>query len=385
MRRRASGSVGRGGGPRATRRGLFPPEPHGWQEGERDLAQQRVVVQAAPGAPLVVVETKFLLELLVRLLAAPARLDGRRELLEGGVRRVAGEVELALARGAVLAHEPALLAGQVLSTRRLRPVGDAHATRAERSPQRPLRAGAPRQRAERRVGWVGEQRRRRAARFGGHGVLAGRPPRLPGPGMATVTSGANTFWLGGMPSAQSRPSSSSAWRKAAALPYSASPSTQPKRTPWMRRRAIASSATCHFGRKVRSGGTPARSRRRVSPAQRSGRNRRKATGAGTWPRARVSDTSAWQFARLPSCSQYWRCTPTECRPCLTRAVSSTTSTASGPPTRRSACSARTRSSRSCGQGEAETKWCSCCTWPGQTRAAIGSTLLRSPGSSSPRM
>ncbi|BCM81647.1 hypothetical protein mvi_01080 [Methylobacterium indicum] len=31
------------------------------------------------------------------------------------------------------------------------------------------------------------------------------------------------------------------------------------------------------------------------------------------------------------------------------------------------------------QGEADTKWCSCCTLPGATRADIGSTLLRSPG------
>ncbi|CAA9285456.1 MAG: hypothetical protein AVDCRST_MAG08-4166 [uncultured Acetobacteraceae bacterium] len=41
------------------------------------------------------------------------------------------------------------------------------------------------------------------------------------------------------------------------------------------------------------------------------------------------------------------------------------------------------SSGSVAQGEAETKWCSCCTSPGATRAAIGSTLLRSPGSSKP--
>ena len=107
----------------------------------------------------------------------------------------------------------------------------------------------------------------------------------------------------------------------------------------------------------------------ASLTQASGRNRRKPTGMGTSPRARVSDTSAWQFARLPNWPQYCRATPTECRPCLTSAVSSTTSTASGPPTRRSACSASTRSKRSCGQGEADTKWCSPCTCPGHTRPA----------------
>ena len=50
----------------------------------RDLAQERVVVQPAPGASFVVVEAQFFLELLVGLLAGPARLDGRGKLLKGG-------------------------------------------------------------------------------------------------------------------------------------------------------------------------------------------------------------------------------------------------------------------------------------------------------------
>src|SRR3954451_15570566 len=39
-----------------------------------------------------------------------------------------------------------------------------------------------------------------------------------------------------------------------------------------------------------------------------------------WAPARVSETSDWQMARLPSWPQYCRLTPTECRPCFTRAV-----------------------------------------------------------------
>jgi hypothetical protein len=46
MRRRSSGRVGRGGGPVSPRRPtLFSPKPQVLEEGERDLAQERVVVQ----------------------------------------------------------------------------------------------------------------------------------------------------------------------------------------------------------------------------------------------------------------------------------------------------------------------------------------------------
>src|SRR4051795_10529852 len=113
-RRRTAGRLGRGGGPGsggvAT---LFSPEPQVLQEGEGEPAQERVVVQPAPRAALEVVEAQLLLELLVRLLAHPARLDGRRQLLEGRVGREVREVALALAAGAVLAPQPHLLAGQV--------------------------------------------------------------------------------------------------------------------------------------------------------------------------------------------------------------------------------------------------------------------------------
>jgi len=45
------------------------------QEQVGDQRQQRVSVQPAPGAALEVIEPKFFLELLVRLLADPPRLD----------------------------------------------------------------------------------------------------------------------------------------------------------------------------------------------------------------------------------------------------------------------------------------------------------------------
>ena len=76
MRRRTSGSVGRGGGPGSPPMlGLFPPKPEVLEAGESELTQERVVVQATPGAALAMVQPQLVLELLVHLLADPARLD----------------------------------------------------------------------------------------------------------------------------------------------------------------------------------------------------------------------------------------------------------------------------------------------------------------------
>ncbi len=63
----------------------------------QDQGQQRMPMQAAPRAALEVIEPKFFLELLVRLLADPPRLDERRQLLQRCVGRRVGQVVLALA------------------------------------------------------------------------------------------------------------------------------------------------------------------------------------------------------------------------------------------------------------------------------------------------
>src|SRR5215218_7281088 len=76
MRRRTSGRVGRGGGPAAGRAAAaFSPQPQVLQEGEGEPAQERVVVQPAPGAALEVAQPQLLLEPLVRLLARPPGFD----------------------------------------------------------------------------------------------------------------------------------------------------------------------------------------------------------------------------------------------------------------------------------------------------------------------
>ena len=81
MARRTAGRLGEGGGP-GIRVGIFPPahptvlgEAEVLQVGAGDAGHQRMSVQTGPGPPLEVSETEFLLELLVRLLADPARLD----------------------------------------------------------------------------------------------------------------------------------------------------------------------------------------------------------------------------------------------------------------------------------------------------------------------
>ena len=75
MRRRIAGRLGAGGGPGWDRApALFPPEPQVLQEGEGEPAQERVVVQPAPGAALEVVQAGRALELVIVLLDPPAQL-----------------------------------------------------------------------------------------------------------------------------------------------------------------------------------------------------------------------------------------------------------------------------------------------------------------------
>src|ERR671929_532415 len=98
MRLRTAGRLGTGGGPGSVPAAtLFPPEPQVLQEGEGEQAQERVVVQPAPGAALEVVEPELVLELLVQLLAHPSRLDQAGQGLERGLGREVGQVVLALA------------------------------------------------------------------------------------------------------------------------------------------------------------------------------------------------------------------------------------------------------------------------------------------------
>ena len=143
-----AGSVGCGGGPPVL---LFSPlggaQAQMLQEQVGDQRHQRMPVQPAPRAALEVIEPEFFLELLVRLLAHPARLDQRGQPLQRRVRRQVGQIVLALARRAMLAHQPDLVAGQMLPgpslQTHLRPIGNPHPHGGELRPQRTLGAVPP--------------------------------------------------------------------------------------------------------------------------------------------------------------------------------------------------------------------------------------------------
>ena len=110
--------------------------------------------------------------------------------------------------------------------------------------------------------------------------------------------------------------------------------------PWVtsQRQSTASMAMSGFVRYAWKGsGTLACFIRTVSLVQLSGRDRRKPNMTGTSPEAKVTKTSIWQFAFLPSTVAYWGATPTEALPFLGRAVSSMISQPLSPPTNSSAC------------------------------------------------
>jgi hypothetical protein len=104
MARRMAGSVGCGGGP-VSPSVIFSPLRQGGEaeileecEGNHD--QDRVMMQTVPTASFEVVETKFLLHLLVPLFANPARLDLPRQRVQRGIRRLVAQVVFMFAAAA---------------------------------------------------------------------------------------------------------------------------------------------------------------------------------------------------------------------------------------------------------------------------------------------
>src|SRR5262249_31249942 len=75
-----------------------------------------MTMKALPGSPLEVIETEFLFQLLVSLLANPSRLDGGGQGAQVRLRRQVGEVVFLLSRHPVFADEPGLFPGQMLLT-----------------------------------------------------------------------------------------------------------------------------------------------------------------------------------------------------------------------------------------------------------------------------
>lgn len=96
---------------------FFPPrlsEPSCLQEGIGDHCHERVAMQPGPRAALEMIEAEFFLELLMRLFADPAGLDGAGDVFDRGVGGKIGEIVFPLAVGAMLAHQPGLFARHML-------------------------------------------------------------------------------------------------------------------------------------------------------------------------------------------------------------------------------------------------------------------------------
>src|SRR4051812_28168920 len=114
MARRISGSDGCGGGPLGA--SFFPPprslQAPVLQPGKGDAGHQRVPMQTGPGAAFEIAEPQFLLELLVHLLARPARLDGADQPPQRGPLRQVAEIILRLAAVAPFADQPEFLTWQ---------------------------------------------------------------------------------------------------------------------------------------------------------------------------------------------------------------------------------------------------------------------------------
>src|SRR3954467_5501311 len=149
MARRTAGRLGDGGGPGIQAR-IFPRPPPALPSkatvlpvGEGHAGHERLPVQARPGPTLEVAETEFLLELLMPLLANPARLDGGGERPQRGSRRQVCEVVFALPARASFAHQSDLVARQVAVVRPSLAVADPDAGRREPRGQWALGAVPP--------------------------------------------------------------------------------------------------------------------------------------------------------------------------------------------------------------------------------------------------
>jgi hypothetical protein len=126
--------------PPPTRGGL---EPKVLEVGERDAAHEGMSVEPGPRSSLEGAETELLLELLMRLLAHSARLDGRGQRAQRRAWRLVAEVELALATAAPFADQPGFLARQVFAFAHGWAIGDPHPHGRETGREHALGALAP--------------------------------------------------------------------------------------------------------------------------------------------------------------------------------------------------------------------------------------------------
>src|SRR5262249_29433961 len=112
-----------------------------------DHRHERMTVQALPRSALEVIETEFFFQLLVSLLANPARLDGGRQGAQVSLGWQVGEIVFLLSRHPMFADEPSLVPWQMLLTLVPDPlwwsVGDPHANSSKTSLELSFGSGAP--------------------------------------------------------------------------------------------------------------------------------------------------------------------------------------------------------------------------------------------------
>src|SRR5262249_16587388 len=117
------------------------------EEGIGNHRHECMTVETLPGPAFEVIETEFLFQLLVSLLANPSRLDGRRQGAQRSLRRQVGEIVFLLPRHPLFADEPSLVALQMLLTLVPDPlrwsVGNPHADSGETSFELALCSDAP--------------------------------------------------------------------------------------------------------------------------------------------------------------------------------------------------------------------------------------------------
>ena len=84
------------------------------EEGVSNHRHQNVAVKSLPASTLEVVKANLLFELLMRLLADPARLDGGGQCAQVSLGRKVGEIVFLFAVVSLFADEPNFLARQML-------------------------------------------------------------------------------------------------------------------------------------------------------------------------------------------------------------------------------------------------------------------------------
>ena len=119
------------------------------EEGVSNHCHERVTVKAVPRSSLEVIETEFFLQLLMRLFANPAGLDGGCQAAQVRASGQVCEIVFLLARGALFADEPSLIPRQMLlplvPNPLWRTVSCAYADRGKAGLQLALRSGSPAQ------------------------------------------------------------------------------------------------------------------------------------------------------------------------------------------------------------------------------------------------